>query len=394
MKIQNRIQNIVDGFRIMSQKTPAKSKSEYVDNFNKVNEKNLKYDFLPSMLEIIEKPENKLSDIILIMILALIVSAVIWASIAKVDMIVTAGGNIMPEGNLVSVINPYGGEVTEIKVKDGDNISKGESIMTIYSDTEKNSLEKLEYELRILKCQKEVYEKIRDYDESQKDESEYKYGINIDSYGDSKEIARAIVAEQELYELQTKEYADNKKKIFVAEHELNIQQNINSIQVKIIETEGEIENTKRTIEEKEIKAPADGKVSGISVTTEGVILPSGQNVCYIIPKDSESKFIAYVKTSDIESLHIGDKVKIRLSSLKDTDYERITGEVDKIGDIAINSEGNGAVYKVEIKMDEVPEEVLKVGIDGSCDIIVGRRTVLMYFMEPFLDGLRDSLHEK
>ena len=120
--------------------------SDYVIKHEKIMEKNLKYDFLPQMLEIIEKPENKLSNIIIIMILALILSAVIWASLAKVDMVVTATGNVMPEGNLVSVINPYGGEVTEIKVKDGEEISKGQAIMTIYSESEKNSLEKLEYE--------------------------------------------------------------------------------------------------------------------------------------------------------------------------------------------------------------------------------------------------------
>ena len=171
-------------------------------------------------------------------------------------------------------------------------------------------------------------------------------------------------------------------------------QNINSLEVKIRETENNIENTKRTINEKEIKAPADGILSNLSVNSEGVIIPSGQNVCYIIPKESENRFIAYVKNADIEGVHVGDSVRIRLSSLNDTEYERLTGVVEKVGDLAVNSEGLGSVYKVEVKIEEIPEEYLKVGLDGTCDIVVGKRTVLMYFMEPFIDGLRDSLHEK
>ena len=135
-------------------------------------------------------------------------------------------------------------------------------------------------------------------------------------------------------------------------------------------------------------------LSNLSVNSEGIILPSGQNVCYIIPEDSESRFIAYVKTSDIEGVHIGDEVRIRLSSLNDTKYERMNGRVEKVGDLAISSEGMGSVYKVEVKIEEIPEELLKVGVDGTCDIIIGKRTVLMYFMEPFIDGLRDSFHEK
>ncbi len=390
-----------------------KKLSDYIIKREKIIEKDLKYDFLPQMLEIIEKPENKLSDIIIIMILALIVSAVIWAAVAKVDMVVTSTGNVMPEGNVISVINAYGGEVSAINVKDGDKVNKGQIIMSINSENEKASLEELEYQLSILECQKDVYEKIRDYDEESQQESEKEegeeelpFGINIKDYKENESVAGAIVAEQELFRLKTKEFdierkrtdnreaIDNQKKAYVAERNLTIMQNINSLEVKIKETTKNIEDTKRTINDKEIKAPVDGVLSNLSVNSEGVVLPSGQNVCYIIPEDSESRFIAYVKTSDIESIHLGDEVRIRLSSLKDTEYERMTGVVEKVGDLAINAEGMGSVYKVEVKIEEIPEELLKVGVDGTCDIIVGKRTVLMYFMEPFIDGLRDSLHEK
>lgn len=384
--------------------------SEYISKHEKIIEKNLKYDFLPQMLEIIEKPENKLSDIIIIMILALILSAVIWASIAKVDMVVTSTGNVMPEGNLVSVINAYGGEVESVDVKDGDFVKKGQVIMSINSESEEASLEELEYQLSILKCQKDVYEKIRDYNEEDSklsaDEEQLPFNIDAKSYKENESVAQAIIAEQELYLINCKEYdierkrsdfkesVDNQKNAYVAQRNLDIMQNINSLEVKIRETEKNIEDTKRTISEKEIKAPTDGVLSNLSVNSEGIILPSGQNVCYIIPEDSESRFIAYVKTSDIEGVHIGDEVRIRLSSLNDTEYERMNGIVEKVGDLAINSEGMGSVYKVEVKIEEIPEELLKVGVDGTCDIIIGKRTVLMYFMEPFIDGLRDSFHEK
>lgn len=45
-------------------------------------------------------------------------------------------------------------------------------------------------------------------------------------------------------------------------------------------------------------------------------------------------------------------------------------------------------------MNKVPEEILHMGADGTCDIIAGSRTVLDYFLEPFIKGLEDSLHEK
>ena len=31
---------------------------------------------------------------------------------------------------------------------------------------------------------------------------------------------------------------------------------------------------------------------------------------------------------------------------------------------------------------------------GSCDISLGKRTILNYCLEPFIDGLKDSMHER
>ena len=155
-----------------------------------------------------------------------------------------------------------------------------------------------------------------------------------------------------------------------------------------------MEELQRVIENKRIVSPASGIVSNLAVNTTGQILPSGQTVCYIIPEEAEAQFVAYVKSSDIESVSVGDKVSIKITALRDTEYEILTGKVSRIGDLALSAEGLGTVYKVEISLEEVPEELLRIGTDGTCDIIAGERSVLAYFLEPFIEGLQDSLHEK
>lgn len=47
-----------------------------------------------------------------------------------------------------------------------------------------------------------------------------------------------------------------------------------------------------------------------------------------------------------------------------------------------------------VAIEDVPKDLHKVGSEGSCDIITGRRSVLRYFTEPFVNGLKDSLHER
>lgn len=58
----------------------------------KGREERLEYDFMPEMLEIIEKPSNPIGRIIIIIILLFITSAIIWASLFKIDVIVSESG--------------------------------------------------------------------------------------------------------------------------------------------------------------------------------------------------------------------------------------------------------------------------------------------------------------
>lgn len=53
----------------------------------------------------------------------------------------------------------------------------------------------------------------------------------------------------------------------------------------------------------------------------------------------------------------------------------------------------GAAYKAEIELDKLPDEI-RIGMEGNCDIIVGKRSVLDYFIEPFIEGLEGSLKEE
>ena len=384
----------------------------YIERNTRIREENLKYDFLPSMLEIIDKPENKYSSIIIILILALIITSIIWAAIAKTDIVVTAQGSIITKDNLIAVTNVYGGEVTEICVEEGQEVKRGDLLLSIDSSKEEQDKELLNYELDILTTQKETYEAIKEYRdkysdvENDEESNVQNFGIDVTKYGDNSSVAETIIAEEKLYEIQLNEYnlaineaqnkklAETQKEEFIAQRDLTILQNINSLEVKIKDVQNSIDENERTIEQKRIYATADGIVTNLSVNTIGQVLQSGIQVLYIIPNDEEIIFKAYVKSADIEGIKEGDKVSVKISALKDTDFSRIEGEVISIGDAAVSVEGLGNVYLVEVSLGEVPEELLKIGQEGNCDISLGKRTILNYFLEPFIDGLKDSMHER
>ena len=408
----------------------------YLEKQQKIKEENLKYDFLPSMLEIIEKPENKVSNIIIWLVLALIVTAVVWAAFAKTDIAVTAQGSVMPKGNLISVSSPYGGEIKEIAIEEGQSVKQGDLLFLLDTSAEEESKVFLEYELNLLEIQREIYTSLKAYREKQlsedaKGEEEEepekeqknekkvieenktlpdskweKYGIDVSLYGENTSVAEAILAEEELYEVQLEEYRASLKTTqnkevtqgqieeLIAQRNLTVLQNLNSLEVKIKETEKNIEETNRAIEQKHIKAQTNGIITNMSVNSIGQLITAGTQVAYIIPENEETIFKAYVKSSDIEGLKSGDNVSVRISALKDTPYDRLKGTIQRIGDAAVNIDGMGSVYRVDIALPEISEGYLKTGQEGSCDILIGKRSVLNYFLEPFLKGMKESLHEK
>ena len=65
--------------------------TEYVLKHSKNKDKELKYDFMPSLLEIIERPAHKAGTVIILGVFTLMIAAVIWACLSKIDVVVTAG---------------------------------------------------------------------------------------------------------------------------------------------------------------------------------------------------------------------------------------------------------------------------------------------------------------
>lgn len=90
-------------------------------------------EFLPVALEIRDTPPPLLARGILWVILCCCASAVVWAGIARVDIVAIAPGKIVPSER-VKVIQPLeAGVVREILVRDGDVVAAGQVLVKLDS---------------------------------------------------------------------------------------------------------------------------------------------------------------------------------------------------------------------------------------------------------------------
>ena len=172
----------------------------------------------------------------------------------------------------------------------------------------------------------------------------------------------------------------------------SITTNINKIDTQIEKTNNDIESLLDNLKNMVVTAPVSGTVTYIEKPYIGKIVSGGNIVCYINESQHDYVFNAYVSDEDITGLKFGDTVQLKLPAYDDTEFEYINGTVTSISDIPLNISERGVVYAVKITPEIVPKDI-KRGMEGSVDIIVGTRTVMEYFLEPFMEGLDNSLNE-
>ncbi|MBI3445461.1 MAG: HlyD family type I secretion periplasmic adaptor subunit [Magnetospirillum sp.] len=88
-------------------------------------------EFQPDMVEIEQRPAPKAAQWTLLAVVAMIVFAVTWASLAEIDRIVTAEGRLVTTSAKVVVQPLETGMIRSIRVRVGQTVAKGEVLATL-----------------------------------------------------------------------------------------------------------------------------------------------------------------------------------------------------------------------------------------------------------------------
>ena len=131
--------------------------TEYALKRTKKRDKELKYDFMPSLLEIIERPSHKAGTIIILGIFTLLIATIIWACLSELDVVITASGNIQPIGSLNKVQSYTSGTVKAINVQEGTYVNEGDVLIELDIEALEIDVEQLNEQKELLLAQKKMY---------------------------------------------------------------------------------------------------------------------------------------------------------------------------------------------------------------------------------------------
>jgi len=300
---------------------------------------------------------------IIIIVMALIITIIIWSILTpKIDIIKAPG--MVQSINKNYVMVPYSGKIVDINIEEGTYVEKGNVLLTIKST-------EFDLQAKQLDGKKELcMEKIR---QLKKLAASIKDDINYFNEGDEKdnlyyyqfENYKSQIAQQKFDAEMYKSYGYTDAQI---ENEIEKNQNkiteiyystLKSIEDSIQQYENELINIELQLEavgsgqeEYQVEANATGKIHMLAEYKEGMVVQAGSAIANIASEQDEYKIQAYVDANSIARISIGDKVKIAVSGLAETVYGTVTGQVvRKDNDITTDSEKGTSYFKVDIIPD-------------------------------------------
>ena len=143
------------------------------------------------------------------------------------------------------------------------------------------------------------------------------------------------------------------------------------------------------VERTVVRAPLDGRVNRVLVTTVGASVQPGQPLVEIVPSEDNLVIEAQVRPQDIAWVRIGQDARINITAYDSAVYGSLRGRVVTISpDATLNEETGESFYTVRVatndKLIDAAGRPLEIGPGMVADVsLLGdKRSILSYIFSP------------
>ena len=154
----------------------------------------------------------------------------------------------------------------------------------------------------------------------------------------------------------------------------------------------------------EIRAPVDGRVVGLAVSTVGGVIAPGEKLMDVVPGDASLHVEARVQPQDIDDLAQGQTARVRFTGLGSRNTPDVTGTITNVSaDSLIDEHSGHSYFKAEVTVPPQQMALLnasrsegfspKPGMPAEVLVTVHPRTALDYLLEPLIGTFWRSFHD-
>lgn len=177
--------------------------------------------------------------------------------------------------------------------------------------------------------------------------------------------------------------------------QIGIQQQLQQLQTEAVELQARIVDTRNLLNQATIElnqrylhAPVDGIVSSLEVVNAGTVVQPGEAIAEIIPDGVPLVLSAVLPSEEAGFVKTGMPVQIKFDAYPFQDFGVVPGTVQSIAPDTENHEQLGAVYRVEISLDQdhlqtsTRDIQFKPGSTASAEIVIRQRRIADILLDP------------
>ncbi|MEG6507762.1 HlyD family efflux transporter periplasmic adaptor subunit [Methyloligella sp. 2.7D] len=297
----------------------------------------------------------------------------LWASLAHLTSAALAPGVVKVDTYRKTVQHLDGGIVSEILVREGDAVKRGQVLVRLDDHADKASLNAVRGQLGALEAETAALKE------------------QLPSTQEQLEDLRS------LYE---KGYTRKSQLFEVERTVLGLKGNIAANEKRLWTMREEEEKARAKLARDSVVAPQDGVIMNLQVHTAGGVINPGGTIADIVPVNDKLVLEAKIKPLDIDIVRPDLPATVRFVAYKQRTTPSVEGKVTRISPDAQTEERTGQTYfsaTVEVESDQlavVPSVKLYPGMPVEVAIVTGSHTMLDFLLQPLTDSFSHAFREE
>ena len=371
------------------------------------------------------------------MIAATVAVFLIWASMAWIDEIVHASGQVVSSSRPQIIQNLEGGILAELDVAEGDVVEQGQTLARLYGTEYQSAVDQLQDQIAALEVKRlRLNAEMAGVDAFDVPEAtallvpaivaseRALLRARLAEFNARVEGSQAVLTQAEeernllekMYKREVAPLIDvTRARKAASDAQNQLSEAINSTKLErandASKTESDLSmlRQKLTVAQDQLSrtvlvAPMRGVVNKLSVTTIGGVVRSGEEIMQIMPLDKELFIEARVKPRDIASVRQGQDAVIKLTAYDYTIYGTLKAQVtfisaDTFKDDRARTADGDPHYKVTLRVEQQAltgrQKNLEIrpGMQADVELQTGGKTVLTYLTKPLYKS-NEALRER
>lgn len=371
----------------------------------------------------------------LYLMLAIVVTAIGWAAIARVDEVTRADARVVPDGREQVIASLEGGLLRELYVREGMQVQEGQELVQLdptrfESQQNEGQAKRLALKGTVARLQAEASGRVPKFPPDVSENAGI-VAAETEAYQARRfALDAAVAANQRSIGLVMKELhvseAMSAKGLMSDVEVMRLRRQVNDLQLQSqervnrfrqdastdlvrVQTElaqideqmaGRADVLRRTV----LTSPVRGLVKNIRTVTIGGVVSPGAPIMEIVPLSSRVLVEARIKPKDIGFVRVGQAAEVKLAAYDYTTYGGVKGKIEYISPDALGETDKGAAsdqsyYRVLVRGERTtlkqggkPLPVLP-GMTATVEVRTGERSVLDFVLRPMMKS-REAFRER